>query len=232
MEITMVEIHEYDEHGLPPELRQPGEISQGGVVDTASTPTDKNKVVMAEPVVLSTKRLTLRAPHQRDFKAIVKYANNPKVAKNLGQMPHPYTQDDAAHWAETLAQPSNKRQTFAITDRFEDNFLGGCGYRPCELDTDRVVVGYWLGEPFWGNGIAAEASQAIIDYAFKNEEISAVAATARSSNHQSKRVLEKCGFQFTHSGMAMSLAVNGMVAIDHYRLSRSTWESLHAWGER
>jgi len=45
-------------------------------------------------------------------------------------------------------------------------------------------------------------------------------------------VLEKCGFQFTHSGMAMSLAVNGMVAIDHYRLNKSTWESLHSWGER
>ena len=228
----MVEIHEYDEQGLSPELRQPGEISQGGVVNTASTPTDKNKAVKTAPVVLSTKRLTLRAPHKRDYDAIVKFANNPNVAKNLGQMPHPYTLEDAAHWAEVLAKPSIKRQTFAVTDRFEDNFLGGCGYRPCDLDAERVVVGYWLGEPFWGNGIAAEATQAIIDYAFRNENIKAVAATARSSNHQSKRVLEKCGFQFTHSGMAMSLAVNGMVAIDHYRLNKSTWESLHSWGER
>ena len=232
MEITMVEIHEYDEQGLSPELRQPGEISKGGVVNTASAPTDQNKAVKGAPVVLSTKRLTLRTPHKRDYDAIVKYANNPNVARNLGQMPYPYTLDDAAHWAEVLAKPSVRRQTFAVTSRFEDDFLGGCGYRPCELDEERVVVGYWLGEPFWGNGIAAEATQAIIDYAFKTEDIKAVAATARSSNHQSKRVLEKCGFQFTHSGMAMSLAVNGMVAIDHYRLNKSTWESLHSWGER
>ncbi|MEP1442325.1 MAG: GNAT family protein [Hyphomicrobiales bacterium] len=228
----MVEIQEYNEQGLSPELRQPGEISQGGVVDTASAPTSKNKVVTIEPIVLSTKRLTLRAPHKRDFDAIVNYANNANVAKNLGQMPHPYTHTDAAHWADVLAQPSIKKQTFAITDRFEDKFLGGCGYRPDEMDEQRVIVGYWLGEPFWGSGIAAEATQAIIDHAFRNEEITSVVATARTSNHQSKRVLEKCGFQFTHNGMALSLAVNGMVAIEHYRLCKRTWESLHAWGER
>jgi len=133
----MVEIHEYDEQGLPPELRQPGEISQGGGVNTASAPTDHNKAVKTAPIVLSTKRLTLRAPHKRDYDAIVKYANNPNVAKNLGQMPHPYTHEDAAHWAEMLAKPSTRRQTFAVTDRFEDNFLGGCGYRPCDLDEER-----------------------------------------------------------------------------------------------
>ena len=144
----MVEIHEHDEQNFPPELRQPGEISQSGVVNTASAPTDQNKVVTNKPIVLSTKRLTLRAPHKRDYDAIVKYANNPNVAENLGQMPYPYTKEDAAHWAETLAKPDVKKQTFAITDRFEDNFLGGCGYRPCELDEERVIVGYWLGEPF------------------------------------------------------------------------------------
>lgn len=228
----MVEIHEYEEQGLPPELRQPGEISSGGVVDTASTPADKNKVVMSEPVVLSTKRLTLRAPHKRDYEDIVWLANNPNVARNLGQMPHPYGLPDAAHWAEVLAQPAQRKQTFAITDRFEDKFLGGCGYRPDESDLRRVVLGYWLGEPFWGNGLAAEASHALIDHAFEHEDIDAIFAQARTSNHQSKRVLEKCGFQFMHSAMAQSLAVSGMVAIDCYLLSRRTWESLHAWGER
>ena len=228
----MVEIHEHDEHGLPPELRQPGEISSGGVVDTASAPIDTDKAVKSEPVVLSTKRLTLRAPLKRDYDDIVFHANNPKVAENLSQMPHPYTMRDAAHWTDVLAKPAVRQQTFAITDRYLDKFLGGCGYRPDQQDVNRVVIGYWLGEPFWGEGLAAEATQAIIDHAFDNEEISAVVASVRPSNHQSKRVLEKCGFQFMHSGMTHSLAVAGMVATDCYLLNKSTWASLHAWGER
>lgn len=45
-------------------------------------------------------------------------------------------------------------------------------------------------------------------------------------------MIEKCGFQFTYTGMANALAVHGVVAIDYYSMTRRTWDSLHAWGER
>ena len=128
--------------------------------------------------------------------------------------------------------PAEMKRAYAITDRYSDAFFGGCGFRPDPLANDRVFIGYWLAEPHWGQGLAAEAAQAIIDHAFETNDIGSVWAHVRTSNHQSKRVLQKCGFQFVRSGMAQSLSVNGMVAIDHYSISRRTWDSLHAWGER
>lgn len=231
----MVEESEYRNVGYPAERRQPGEISMSGVASTVTdfpaTPTTDHPK-MDNEVVLSTKRLTLRAPHGRDMDMLVTLANNPKVATNLGTMPHPYSAEDGRHWIEVLSRPVPRKMTFAITDRYTDVFLGGCGYRPCTNDEGQVDIGYWLGEPHWGQGLAAEAAQALIDHAFKFENVTAVWVSARATNHQSKRVIEKCGFQFAYHGMASSLAVTGMVAIDHYSMNRSTWESLHSWGER
>ena len=104
-------------------------------------------------------------------------ANNPRVAQNLGTMPHPYTVKDATHWISDLAKPRIRKQTFAITDRYSDEFLGGCGYRPCEKHENQVVIGYWLGEDHWGQGLAAEAAQALLDHAFEAENITSVWVT-------------------------------------------------------
>jgi len=227
MEAHMVEHNEIKALNMrPPETRQPGEISTSGVV-SVSTPAAIHKTV-----ILTTRRLTLRPPHERDLDALVRLANNPRVAKNLGAMPHPYSKKDALLWINMLSKPAERQRSFAITDRYGDDFLGGCGYRPFDEQDAAVSIGYWLGEPHWGQGLAAEAAQAVIDHAFDFEPINTVWVSVRAVNHQSKRVIEKCGFQFAHSGMANSLAVHGRVAIDYYSMTRSTWESLHAWGER
>lgn len=182
------------------------------------------------PIVLSTKRLTLRPPHRRDAPEMTKLANNPQVAMNLGRMPHPYTLEDAHNWIEKLRASGERSNSFAIVDRFTDQFLGACGYQP--NDDDQINIGYWLGEPHWGNGYAAEAAHAMIDHIFENEDADAVWVNCRVTNNQSRRVIAKCGFQFAYTGMAESLALGGMVPVEHYSLSRSTWESLHLWGTR
>ena len=209
------------------EARQPGEISKSGASVPASAPASSH-----EAVILSTKRLTLRPPHERDLEQLVELANNPRVAKNLGTMPHPYTREDGLNWISMGNNARERTKVLAITDRFDDSFLGACAYHPMMEHRERTAIGYWLGEPYWGEGLAAEATQAMIDYAFDYEPIQDIWVTARTSNYQSKRVIEKCGFQFVHNGMAPSVAVGGMVPIDYFSLSRKTWESLHSWGSR
>lgn len=205
-------------------------ISRGGAA--AMSTTRKDARLDDAPVVLITRRLTLRAPAERDSPALVRLANNPRIARNLGKMPHPYTVENAEYWINRASKAGPKLRTFAITGRYDDGFLGGCGYRPVEGNPDHVTLGYWLGEPYWGQGIAAEAAQAVIDLAFEIEDISCIEVSVRASNHQSKRVVEKCGFQFTRHGMAKLAAVPGMVSVDYYMMARRTWESLHAWGMR
>lgn len=223
----MVDCNEYQGIPFPPELKQPGEISLGGATLSASAPA-----MIEKAVVLSTKRLTLRAPVERDRDELVRLANNIEVAKNLVGMPHPYTMDDGRHWISVLSKPAMFKRTFAITDRYTDTFLGGCDYRPVDGNPSHVSIGYWLGQSYWGNGLAAEAAQAVIDHTFSMEDISSVWISVRANNHQSRRVAEKCGFQFVRTGMANSFTISGAVAIDFYSMARSTWESLHAWGTR
>ena len=55
-------------------------------------------------------------------------------------------------------------------------------------------IGYWLGEPFWGRGIASEAAAAVTEYAFGQFGLVRVFASVFEWNPASRRVLEKAGF--------------------------------------
>ena len=67
--------------------------------------------------------------------------------------------------------------------------------------TAKAEIGYWLGVAFWGQGYATEAARALIDHAFGDLGYDRLAGGARVSNPASRRVLEKCGFQWTGSAL-------------------------------
>jgi RimJ/RimL family protein N-acetyltransferase len=81
-------------------------------------------------------------------------------------------------------------------------------------------IGYWIGVPFWGCGYATEASQGLIDHAFGSLGYEVLTASARVSNPASRRVLEKCGFQWTGVGLCRIRAISSSVPVDRFRLSR------------
>jgi len=72
---------------------------------------------------------------------------------------------------------------------------------------------------------------ALIDMAFRTRDIAHIDARCRVTNIASRRVIQKCGFQFQGSGMVASLAMGGMMPVEWYRLDRKTWMSLKSWGE-
>lgn len=76
-----------------------------------------------------------------------------------------------------------------------------------------------------------EAAHALIDMAFRTREIDQIDARCRVTNIASRRVIQKCGFQFQGSGMVGSLALGGMVPVEWYRLDRKTWVSLKRRGD-
>jgi RimJ/RimL family protein N-acetyltransferase len=71
---------------------------------------------------------------------------------------------------------------------------------------------------------------ALIDHAFGDLGHDALAAGARASNPASRRVLEKCGFQWTGVGLYRIRAINSSAPLDRFRLDRRLWASLKAWG--
>jgi RimJ/RimL family protein N-acetyltransferase len=195
---------------------------------------DPTKVLMAEDLlprrqrrkmaVLKTERLILRAPHRDDGKAIVRVAGDRRVAENTLRLPHPYRTDDAERFLAAVNRQDGEA-TFVTT--LDGELIGVCGVAMRE---DKAEIGFWLGVPFWGAGYATEATRAAIDYAFNDLGHQALAAGARVSNPVARRVLEKCGFQWSGVGLYRIRAINSAAPVDRFRLDRGLWASLKSWG--
>jgi ribosomal-protein-alanine N-acetyltransferase len=138
-------------------------------------------------------RCTLRPWRAGDEVSLVRYADNRNVSGNLkDRFPSPYTAADAVEWI-AHASAQDPVCNFAIV--VDGQAVGGTGI---ELGTDifrrSAEVGYWLGEPFWGRGIATEVLRAVTDYAWATFDIVRLEAGVFDWNPASARVLEKAGY--------------------------------------
>jgi [ribosomal protein S5]-alanine N-acetyltransferase len=144
---------------------------------------------------LRTSRLILRPWAAGDEASLVRYADNWNVARHLrDRFPHPYTREAARAWiAHNAAAPAPALDLALV---LAGEAVGGLGFLP-ESDISRCALelGYWLGEPFWGRGLVAEAIAAAVPYAFAAlPEVAVIVAKPFAANAASARVLEKCGF--------------------------------------
>ena len=177
--------------------------------------------------VLETGRLILRAPRLGDVKAITAQANDRRIAENTSSLPHPYRLADAQDFVARASNSANET-IFVVTLR-SGGVIGTCGLMtPAD---DNTEVGYWLGVKHWGKGYATEAARAVIDHAFTDLDCEALQSTARVTNPASRRVLEKCGFQWTGAGLRRVRALNSSVPVDRFQLDRGLWASLKSWGQ-
>jgi RimJ/RimL family protein N-acetyltransferase len=176
---------------------------------------------------LETERLCLRPLQRADAGAIARLANDRRIAENTASMPHPYTLADAEDFLRRV-ETSPSEVAFAITLN-DDTLIGACG-----LKRDRsnaTEIGYWLGVPYWGQGYATEAARALIDHAFGDLGLDHLEADARVSNPASRRVLEKCGFQWSRVILRRVRAIASSAPVDRFRLDRGLWASLKTWGQ-
>jgi RimJ/RimL family protein N-acetyltransferase len=178
----------------------------------------------ASSPVLETERLVLRAPRFEDAKPVAALAGDRRVAENTSRIPHPYSLADAKDWIGSVNRTAGEA-SYLIDSGGE--VIGGCGLELCK---GLPEIGYWLGVPFWGNGYATEAVRALIDHAFGEHGYPALHAGARVSNPASRRVLEKCGFQWTGVGLCRIRAIRSSVPLDRFRLERGVWASLKSPG--
>lgn len=178
-------------------------------------------------LAVETARLILTKPTRADAEVLAELANDVAIAENLATLPHPYSVADALAFIDNT-MVTTQRVNFGIYLKGETpRLIGTVGLMP--RDGERYVIGYWVGRPYWGSGYATEAAQALVDLAFDRFEAPAVAGSCRVTNSASRRILEKCGFQYTGQGMGPSLFLRGMVPVDRFRLERAVWKSLRAW---
>ncbi len=156
-----------------------------------------------------------------DMRAFVAILNDYDVAKNLQQVPHPFTD---AQFREALAHRDQERRDgagydFAVTRAMDGALIGMCS---AERGPNGLwEFGYWYGRPYWGQGYATEAAHPVLRFAFEHIGVEELAAGWFFDNPASGHVLSKLGFIPTGVAQRDCIARGCMVASNQVRLTRA-----------
>ena len=141
--------------------------------------------------IIETPRLRLRPWSSADATALFELARDPRIGMLCGWKPFERIDDAHEALSTVLAAPDSYAVTLASTGEL----VGSIALR---IDTDSpeasvADIGYWIGAPYWGNGYATEAGDAIIDRA-RELGVKTIVLKYFDGNGPSRRVSEKLGF--------------------------------------
>jgi [ribosomal protein S5]-alanine N-acetyltransferase len=178
--------------------------------------------------IIETERLLLRPPTEDDAPAMSRGAGNLNVSRNLARVPHPYLVSDALDFIKHIAA----RHPLSLSCAIELNpqpkeLIGMIGYEFHE-HKNQAELGYWLAEPFWGNGIGKEASRAIVQHAFSVTKLHQLSAAYHDENLASARILIGLGFERTGHIMQFSKARGTEIAATRLKLTHERWLEFNA----
>ena len=176
--------------------------------------------------MLKGKLSTLRPWKIGDEEGLVKVANNPKIAKNLiYSYPNPYTLADAKEYIKSCQDSIKTITHFAII--VDKNIAGAITFSFKDEDKKHtVVLGYWIGEEYWGRGITPEAIRLVTKYAFENCNIERMEAKVYTWNPNSAKVLLKAGFTFEGVLRKSTLKAGSVVDEWIYSITREEVDKL------
>ena len=181
-------------------------------------------------MVLETKRLILRGWRDEDAPSLFNYAKDDRVGPVAGWLPH----KDEAYSRAVIRTILSGDETYAICLKERNNepigsiglTLEGRPERP--LEEGAAELGYWVGVPFWGMGIAPEAAEILIKRGFADLGLDRIYAGYFLGNNRSKRVQEKCGFTYHHTNEKSRVIMLGQTRIECINcLTRDCWESVY-----
>ncbi len=180
----------------------------------------------ASASMLVTGRLRMRKPMPADVSALAGLSGHRKIAENLARLPHLLTERDARGVVE-VAERAGDQRTFVV-EAGEGVIVGVVALSG--VDGRAPELGFWMGVRHWGNGYATEAARALVDHAFADLGCRVLHARARVSNPLARRVLEKCGFQWSSVELLRVPSIGASAPFDSFRLEHAIWASLKMWG--
>lgn len=143
---------------------------------------------------LETLRLVLRELADADVPRIVALASDHAVARHTLNMPHPYHPGYAHNWLRLSREVHRLGEgvTFATELKATGEFVGSIGLK-IDPRSDRAEVGYWLGVPYWKQGLMTEALAAVLRFGFEELKLNKIFANHTTQNPGSGAVMRKNG---------------------------------------
>ena len=147
--------------------------------------------------MLETERLILRRWEKNDAESLYEYAKDPDVGPIAGWPAHRSIEESR----DVIKNVFNGKEAYAICLKTDNKAIGAIelklnGHTDMTERDDECELGYWLGKPFWGQGIIPEAVKEMLRHAFEEIGMTTVWVGYYEGNAKSKRVQEKCGFRY------------------------------------
>lgn len=176
-------------------------------------------------MILHTDRLILRSWEEKDAEDLYKYASHPEVGPIAGWPVHTSVENSREVIRDVLSAPD----TYAMVLKETGYPVGSIGLMVGEASNLSVPdnegeIGYWIGVPYWGQGLVPEAVREIMRYGFEDKQLDKIWCGYFEGNTKSKRVQEKCGFHFHHTADNVPCAIEGVFRTEHVNcISKEEW---------
>ena len=166
-------------------------------------------------IIINTERLTLKKIEKKDLKILINHLNNWNVVKWLVNVPYPYTLTDAETWLD-----KSSKEELALNIYLKSILIGGITIDK-RTTNNSPVLGYWIGEEYWGKGYALEACNFLIRYFFSNHSGNILYASHMLKNEKSKKIILSLGFKEIGLGSKYSLSRQEEIEDINYQLIKS-----------
>ena len=174
-------------------------------------------------MTLETARLLLRPWRESDAESCYRYASDPLIGPIAGWPVHTSVENSREIIRTVLSAPD----TFAVVLKEKPSeAIGSAGVFPTDVAeaTGEPEIGYWIGRPFWGQGLIPEAVRELLQYCFEEKCAQRVWCAHYAGNEKSKRVIEKCGFSYQLMCERSTLVDDAPRPTFFYALTKEQWE--------
>ena len=174
-------------------------------------------------MALETERLLLRPWEEDDAEECFRYASDPLVGPAAGWPVHTSVENSRQVIRDFLRVP----ETYAVVLKSSGLPIGSISLKfgsDLAHKDDEAELGYWIGVPYWGQGLVPEASRELLRHAFEDLGLARVWCGYYDGNEKSRRVQEKLGFVYQWTTKDLPLEQMGEVRTGHVSLlTREQW---------
>ena len=132
-----------------------------------------------------------------DAESLAKYLNDPAIYATTGSIPYPYSLKDAKAFISAVLKFEGENQIqrdWAIRNA-DGELIGGIGFLFNHgITSHKSEIGYWLGKPFWNQGIGSNVLKTWSDEMLRTRPLIRLEALVFDHNLSSCKVLENAGF--------------------------------------
>ena len=168
---------------------------------------------------METQRLILRPWTENDAESLYNYAKVPAIGPIAGWPPHTSVENSREIIRDILSAP----ETYAVVLKETNEPIGSVGImfadgvHSADMQDGDAEIGYWIGVPYWGQGLIPEAVQRLLKRCFVELDVKRVWCGHYDGNIKSRRVMEKCGFKYHHTEEGKTSPL-GDIRTEHFTL--------------